>query len=277
MRTGILIQTRMGSTRLPGKVMKTLLNKPVIEHIIDRLKHVNVSTPPIIMTTQNPNDDILAEFCKTKNINCFRGSENNLMDRTLEAAKFYNLDAFVRLGADAPFIDWKIINHLLDIFEHANGAGNPLDYVSNTMERSFPLGLDAEVMTTALLKIIDKKTLALSPEERLVNEENVIPYLHQNRHLFKTHSYTEKFDYSGLRLTLDTPEDFELTRLLYEALYPDKPDFLMEDILNCLESHPDWMTVNANVIPKTGYWTITEQDKLEEGLSRGQLYGKIKK
>ena len=275
MKTGIVIQTRMGSTRLPGKVMKLLCGIPVIEHIINRLGRVKSDIPPIISTTNNPKDDILEHFCKKKNILCFRGSEENLMDRTLRAAESYDLDVFVRLGADAPFVDHGVVNQMLDLFQSAHTTGSPVDYVSNSLERSFPLGLDADVMTTSLLRILKKTTAKLPRKDRLLNEENVTPYLHQHLHDFKILSYKKNFDYSGLRLTLDTPEDFELTRLIYDNLYPQNPDFLLDDILSILRKNPEWAAINAEVTPKTGYWTKTEKHKLNSGLSKGCLYGTI--
>ena len=275
MKTGILIQTRMGSTRLPGKVMKPLCGIPVIEHIIKRLTRVNVDLPPIVSTTTNPGDDLLEDFCRKKGFLCFRGSEENLMNRTLKAAEHYNLDVFVRLGGDAPFVDYQIINHMLSLYRSAGQSGTAVDYVSNSLERSFPLGLDADIMSASLLRQLAEICDRLSPDERYLNEENVTPYLHQHLDTFSTLSYKKDFDYSGLRLTLDTPEDFELTRLIYEVLYPEKPDFVLNDILQVLKTHPDWAAINADMIPTTGYWTETEKNKLMKGLADGKLYGTI--
>ena len=110
---------------------------------------------------------------------------------------------------------------------------------------------------------IDEKIKDLPDEERKLNEINVVPFLHQHPEIFKLYSFTKPFDYTHLRWTLDTPEDFELITKIYEALYPSNPDFVMNDILKLIEQNPDWTQINSKIIPKTGYWTQTEQKRAE--------------
>jgi len=261
MKIGIILLGRMGSTRLPGKVMLELCGKPVLEHIIDRLSKVNAK-PLIVATSTKKQDDLIIELCQRKNIAFFRGSENNVLDRCIKAAKAYKLDAFVRLGADNPFVDWEIINRLLYIFLKEYNNGNHIEYLSNCMQRSFPLGLDVEIMTKDVLLKVEKKIRPLPDDQRKLNEINVIPYIHQNCDQFNTFSYHEDFDHSHLRWTLDTPEDFELIKKVYIELYYKNSEFLMKDILALFEKNPELSHINAEVIPKSGFWTKTEKQKL---------------
>lgn len=265
MKTGIILLARMGSTRLPGKVMHDLCGKPVLEHVIDRLKKVDAD-PLVVATTTKDKDDVIAEFCKCKNTAVFRGSEDNVLDRCIKAAQDFDLDVFVRVGADTPFIDWEIVNSMLNLFFAEYDKENHLEYLSNCMQRSFPLGLDAEIMTKDVLLRVDSETRSLPREQRKLNEINVIPHIHQNLNKFKTLSYHKDFDYSHLRWTLDTPEDYELVKKVYEALYPENPDFLMEDILALLEKNPEWSRINSKVVPRSGYWTETEKERLKKRL-----------
>ena len=262
MKAGIILLARMGSTRLPGKVMLDLCGKPVLEHIIKRLRKVNQAESLIVATTVNDKDNIIAEFCERMNTVVFRGSEENVLDRCIHASEAFNLDVIVRVGADAPFIDWEIIDRMLELFFTEHNKGINLEYLSNCMRRCFPLGLDADIMTRDVLLRIDMETKKLLKDQRKLNEINVIPYIHQNPAKFNILSYHEDFDYSHFRWTLDTPEDYELTKKIYEALYPVKPNFLMEDVLELLEENPEWSLINSKVVPRSGYWTETEKDKL---------------
>ncbi|KPA15169.1 spore coat protein [Candidatus Magnetomorum sp. HK-1] len=266
MKIGTLLLARMGSTRLPGKVMLDLHGKPVLEHIINRLQKVTLSSKLVVATTTNPKDDLIENFCKSKGFLVFRGSENNVLDRCIKACDAYSLDCIVRVGADTPFIDWKVIDSMLDLFLSTYSAENKIEYLSNSLQRSYPLGLDADIMTRNSLLRIDHETKNFSKEERKKNEINVIPYIHENLDKFNTISFHQNFDYSNLRWTLDTTQDFELTQKIYNYLFPFKPDFLMNDILEVLEKNKEWSLINSNVIPRSGYWTKVEKNKLRKKL-----------
>jgi predicted dehydrogenase len=157
---------------------------------------------------------------------------------------------------------------MLSIFIKEHEKGNPLEYMGNGMRRSFPIGLDADIITLEALHRIDRETRDLPKDIRKLNEINVIPYIHQNPGKFKSFSYYKDFDLSHHRWTLDTPEDFELISRIYQSLYPENPDFLMKDILALLEKHPHWCEINSRVIPKSGYWTRGEKLKLEDRIKK---------
>lgn len=266
MKTGIILLARLSSSRLPGKVLMCLCGKPVLEHIILRLKNVKLSKKLIVATTVNKVDDAIEALCRRIGVSCFRGNQDNILERCIQASDAHDLDVIVRVGADTPFIDWEIIDDMLRIFFEEWEKGNHLEYMSNNMERSFPLGLDADVFHKETFLRLVEEIKNLSEKQRKLNENNVIPFVHENLNCFRTYSFKEDYDYSHLRWTLDTPEDFELTTRIYEVLYPNNPHFLMQDILDLLSKHPDWSKINSGVIPVTGYWTETEKNKLHRRL-----------
>jgi len=159
---------------------------------------------------------------------------------------------------------------MLRIFYAKNENGVPYDYVSNSLDRSFPIGLDAGIFSKNTLVRIDEAIKHLSKEERLINENNIIPYLHQNPDYFITHAYKKDGDLSHLRWTLDTQKDFQLIEKIYDALYPAKPNFLMQDILNLLDEYPEWSQINSNVIQLTGYWSKNEKRKIQQRRNKHQ-------
>lgn len=268
MRVGVILLARMSSSRLPGKVLKEVCGKPILEHIINRLKNISMVEHLVLATTVNPNDDVLEKFCNTQDLEYFRGSEDNVLERCIKAAEAFNLDVIIRMGADTPFADWEVINEMMAVFLKEHQKGNRLEYLSNNLKRSYPLGLDADIMTLDCFRRIDIETKGFTKELRKLNEINVVPYVHQNLDKFKTYSFYKDFDYSHLRWTLDTPEDWELTCSIYNALYAKTPDFLMDEILKYIEKHPRLATINSKVIPRSGYWTKTEKDKLEKRIKK---------
>jgi spore coat polysaccharide biosynthesis protein SpsF len=260
MIVGGIVLARMGATRLPGKVLLPLCGRPVLDHIVQRLKQTPLD-PIVVATTVNPSDDAIASAAVKWGIEVFRGDEENILKRTIGAMEEYGLEAALRLGADSPLVDPGIICHMYELFlEHG------VEYISNSLDRSYPLGIDAEIMTLSLLRKLESIIKKLPTIERLSNESNVVPYLHQHLDEFNTFSMTADFDYSHLRWTLDTPQDFELINKIYESLYHEDAFFSWEKALHLIKENPDWSLINHDVQPKTGYWTITEQEKLKKRL-----------
>ena len=269
MNIGVVLLARMGSSRLPGKVLLDLCGEPVLGRIVERLRRVEGARGGLIVaTTMREKDEQIAAYChRVPDVNVYRGEEENVLRRCLQVCREFHLDAMVRLGADNPLVDWRLINEMLDIFTREREHGNPLDYVSNSLDRSYPLGLDAEIITRDALKKVEYYCNTLPQEERATHEANVIPHIHQHPELFHVYSHKAGFDYSFHRWTMDTPEDYELIRRIYEALYPIKPDFVMEDVLALLGKHPDWVGLNGGVMPRTGFWTVKEKERLQRLLS----------
>jgi len=243
MKTVIIIQARMGSSRLPGKVLKPVLGKPLLEYQWERLKSVRGADQIVVATTTSSADDQIVEFCRTRGIDCFRGSEADVLSRYYEAATTYDADIVVRVTSDCPLIDPDVIDAAISRFgEYGDEQCN---YLSNTLERTFPRGLDVEVMAYDALEAAHKVA------RQLPEREHVTPYIYTHPHIFRLKQLTADSDMSRHRWTVDTEKDFELVKMMLEALYPVTPGFRLEDCLDLLERHPDWADINTDIAQKT--------------------------
>ncbi len=232
----------MGSTRLPGKATKEVLGRPLLAYLIERLKRVKGSSTIILATTTKAADNVLINYASGMEIDSFRGSEDNVLERFYLAAKARHLDVIVRVTADCPLVDPAVIDQVIATFvEHYP----QIDYVSNTLERSYPRGMDVEVFS---FKALERAYREASHVDEL---EHVTPYLYRHPDIFKLKSVKLDSDESKHRWTVDTGEDFELIRLLIEALYPKNPQFTLADLLKVMKSHPEWEQINAHIRQKT--------------------------
>ena len=236
-----IVQARMSSTRLPRKVMATICGKPVLLHIIDRLKECKLLDDIVIATTVNNIDDIIFNAVKNydKSIGLFRGSEENVLERYYLAAKKFNVDVVVRVTSDDPLIDPTVVDDLISEF-----LMNSCDYVSNSLNRTFPLGLDAEVFSFDALERAHQN--ASQDYER----EHVTPYIIENPDKFKLLNVSNDIDLSHLRWTLDTKEDFEFIDAVYQRIYPEKQMFFMDDVLDLLDKEPGLIDINKHIEQK---------------------------
>ncbi|MDB6081698.1 MAG: spsF [Chlamydiia bacterium] len=239
MRVEIFVQARMGSTRLPGKVLVKAAGKTLLEHLCERLQRVKEADSFSILTTTNAKDDVLEEFCKKNDLSCYRGPEDDVLTRFYQVAEKRRPDAIVRITADCPLIDPQIIDQV--ILEYKNGS---YDYVSNSLERTYPRGMDVEIFSYKTLQ--DTSTMAQSDEER----EHVTLYMYRHPELFSLYNVSQKENSSQYRLTVDTTEDFQLIKLLLERLYPEKPNFSLQNIVDTLKRHPEWAKINAHIQQK---------------------------
>lgn len=236
-----IVQARVGSTRLPGKVLKKICEKTVLEHDVDRLKQVKNIDEIIIATTELERDDSIVEECKRLNVNYFRGSEENVLSRYYYAAKENNADVVVRVTSDCPLIDPEVSSRIIDFYFKNR---EKYDYVSNTIDRTYPRGLDTEVFSfKALERAFKEATL-----ER--DKEHVTPYIWDNPEKFRLAQYKNDLDYSYLRWTLDTKEDYELINEIYKELYDGKNKFYLDDILKLLERKPELKKINQHIKQK---------------------------
>ena len=236
-----IIQARMNSTRLPNKVLTKVQEIPILEHIINRVRLSKIDEI-IVATTEDNSDDAIEKFCLNKNIQFFRGDENNVLKRFYDCAKIYKGDIIVRITADDPFKDPKIINRAINLLE--NGA---FDYVSNTIVPTFPEGIDIEVFTFTSL---EKAYLNAS----LISEkEHVTPYIWKNPDKFRIDNFKHHMNLSNLRWTLDTKQDLEFTIEIYNRLYNKNKLFYMEDILDLLKKEPTLLTINQGYTRNLGY------------------------
>ncbi|MCF6465226.1 cytidylyltransferase domain-containing protein [Clostridium sp. Cult2] len=241
MKTVCIIQARMGSTRLPGKVMLDLCGKTVLWHVIERVKRVKNIDEIVIATTTGKKDDVIVEEVLKYGAKVFRGSEEDVLSRYYYAAKENKADVVVRLTSDCPLIDPEVTNDVIDFYLNNN---NNLDYVSNTLERTFPRGLDTEVFSfEALEKAFNEATLQR-------DKEHVTPYIWDNPNKFSLGNYKNNVNYSHLRWTLDTEEDYELISRVYKELFNNEHTFYFREIIELVERKPELHNINATIKQK---------------------------
>ena len=234
----IIIQARMGSERLPGKVLRAIDGKTLLDILIDRLLLVKNASKVIVATTKNPKDDVLELKCRERNIPCFRGSEENVLERYLLAADFFSVNTLVRVTADCPLIDPRIIDRTISSYFE-----NPCDYASNSLQRTYPRGMDVEVFSYSALK----RSAPLASKEE---QEHVTLFIYRHPELFRLLSVTQKENSSSHRWTVDTEEDFQLVSKLYLAVSKEHPHFSLEDLLQVCQKHPEWKQINAHIEQK---------------------------
>ncbi|WP_196008126.1 cytidylyltransferase domain-containing protein [Clostridium tyrobutyricum] len=237
-----IVQARIGSTRLPAKVLKKICGKTVLEHDIDRLKRVKNIDNIVIATTTLERDNIIIEEAKRLNVSYFRGSEEDVLSRYYYAAIENKADVIVRVTSDCPLIDSEVTEKIIQYYLDNN---TKYDYVSNTIDRTYPRGLDTEVFS---FKALEK---AFNEAESLRDKEHVTPYIWDNPRIFRLAQYKNKVKYSHLRWTLDTKEDFQLISGIYDKLYSKKENkFNMNDILNLYKKYPELLKINENIKQK---------------------------
>ena len=242
MSTAIIVQARMTSTRLPGKVLRPVAGRPLLSYQLERLRCVTQADRIIIATTINSTDDPIVEFCAAEGVDYTRGSEHNVLSRYFEAAARFNATTIVRVTSDCPLIDPPLIDSAIDAY--IDNAGS-YDYISNMIEPSWPYGMAVEVFS---VRALAEANVEAKEEAEL---EHVTPFIYWRPGRYRIKSLTMAPDLSHHRWTVDTPEDFELVRRILEALYPSNPGFGMADVLALLAEHPDWEAINRHIAQKT--------------------------
>ena len=233
-----IVQARMTSTRLPGKVLLPILGIPMLTLQLERMRRASSMDGIVIATTVNAADDPIIELCNQQNIAYFRGSEQDVLSRYAETAHAFGIDVVVRITSDCPLIEPALIDRAVGVFLQAHGE---LDYVSNSLQPSYPYGLAVEVFSRQALDQAHR--LAAQQEER----EHVTPYIYWRPGQFRIKSLTHNENLSHHRWTVDTPEDFELVSKIYGALYPQNPNFDMNQTLQLLDKYPEWMHINRHI------------------------------
>ena len=238
MRIVATIEARMTSTRLPGKVMLQVLGKPMLHYLVERLKKVPSIDEIILATTVNSDDDILVEFAKEENIKYFRGSEEDVMLRVVEAADSVGADIVVEITGDCPIIDPQIVEQTILMY-----MANNADYVSNGHVRSFPDGMDTQVFALDVLK----KSLSMTNE--LLDHEHVTLHIRDNPQLFTKINFVAppELDWPELGLTLDEQHDYNLLKIIIEHFSQENILFSCLDVVQFLKSRPNLVAINNNV------------------------------
>lgn len=236
LRVAAIVQARRGSMRLPDKVFLDLAGKPLLEHVVLRLQPSSTLDDIIIATTISTKDDFIELWAINNNIKFFRGSEENVLERFYQAAKKFKVDIIVRITADDPFKDYRLIDEAVRLL-----IDNKLDFVCNNSPVSFPEGLDVEVMTfEALEKSYEN---AITDFEK----EHVTQFIHKNNNNFNVYNIQNDKDLSSYRWTLDTIEDYEFTKIIYSELYKEGKLFLKEEMYSLLENKPSISELNSKV------------------------------
>ena len=234
-----IIQARMGSTRLPGKVLKELAGQPMLARVVDRTRRAETLDAAVVATTTQPADDAIVHLCKTQNWLYFRGSEEDVLDRYYQAALAFKADIIVRITSDCPLIEPEVIDRIVNEFLSYYPE---VDYVSNTLVHTFPRGLDVEVMSFEALE------KAWQEDDNPAWREHVTLYMHRHPEKFKIRNVTNDMDYSYMRWTVDTIEDLTFVRKIYDYFQNDT--FSWRDVLDLLKVHPEWLEINRRVQQK---------------------------
>lgn len=238
----LVVQARLGSTRLPGKVLRPLLGKPLVHYLIERLRRVQSVQGIVIATTTNAEDDQLVDFCNKEGLHVVRGAVDDVLSRYILASDAFGLDVVVRITADCPLIDPDLIEKGLALFRQHS---NTLDYLSICHNRTYPLGMDFEIIQVKSLR--KAYLLAKDPAEK----EHVTPYIWRHPEQFQLANMQQKEHQAEYRLTVDTLEDFMLVERIYKTLYPQNPEFGRKEIVALLKKHPDWLLLNAHIQQKS--------------------------
>jgi len=282
-----IIQARMSSSRLPGKVMQDIAGQPMLQHVIDRARRATLIDQVVLATTTDLTDDVLEQFCRKYKLPCFRGSLPDVLDRFYQAAAQFQADVIIRLTADCPLLDPNLIDLTILTFlgqtlprtnydfadlSTTNSTGtNSFDFCTNRLpppwQRTLPIGLDVEVCSFTALE------RAWRFADQLYQREHVMPYLYEgiafptvdlpvNMEWYIQQNTTPRGfrvallnhipDYGGLRLTVDTPADLEFVRQVYRQ-FDGQTDFTWQEVLALLDKNPQLASINADVQHKSAF------------------------
>jgi spore coat polysaccharide biosynthesis protein SpsF len=247
-----IIQARTGSSRLPGKILMKAAGKTLLEHMIERISNSKKLDKIVIATTTKKTDDVIVAIADKLKIGCFRGSEDDVLDRYYNASEKYGADTVVRLCSDCPLLDGNIIDTVLEDY-FAGGY----DYASNLvpLPRTYPDGLSVEVFSSELLT--ETQFNAKKPSER----EHVTFYMWGQPEKYKIHRTEYKTDMSKYRFNIDYHEDYLLLEKIFEHFYPKNKNFLFEDVIKWLEENPEIFKLNGMIEPNLGWLKSLEEDK----------------
>ena len=237
MSVNAIIQARCGSTRFPNKVFALIDGKPLLWHVVNRLKYASKIDDIIVATTVSDKDDKIEEWCKENNVHCFRGSEDNVLNRYYSASEAFPSDYVVRITADDPFKEPKVIDAVITkLIEEG------YDHVTNNLPPSFPEGLDCEAFKKSALDRSEKEA------ETAFEREHVTQYIYHHPEIFKIGNVSNPENLSYLRWTVDKDVDFEMVKAVYAHRNPaNKGILLMDEILEILKANPEIEKINSEV------------------------------
>ncbi|HTM17606.1 MAG TPA: glycosyltransferase family protein [Terracidiphilus sp.] len=233
-----IIQARMRSTRLPGKVLADLGGASALARVVNRTRRSSLVTQVVVATSTILADEAIVNECASLDVPCFRGSEDDVLDRYYQAARYYAAESVVRITADCPVLDPGLLDELISAF-----LNTACDYGSNALPPRYPRGLGAEIFTGEAL------SRAWQNANQAYQRVHVTPYFYQNTHLFRLLCVVGKTDHSHHRWTLDTAEDLALIRSIYSR-FQNRDDFSWEEVLELVEREPQLSKINCHVLQK---------------------------
>lgn len=257
-----IIQARIGSTRLPGKVLKPLAGHPMLWHVVRRVRATLGLSEVVVATPESSENDPIRAFCAREGIAVFSGSEDDVLDRYYRAALAFSADPVVRVTSDCPVVDPTLIEQLLVLF-----ADGGFDYAGISIGgaakaagvNGYPSGLDAECFTFAALERAWREA-TLQPER-----EHVTPYIWSHKDRFRTGAHMPAQDWTDMRLSVDQLEDFAVVEAIYEALYEEGGRaFDFEDVARFLAAHPDVAELNRRFIGKEKYRDLWDASVIKD-------------
>lgn len=239
MNIAAIIQARLGSSRLPKKILKDISDVPMLKYLIRRINKSKYISSIVVATTNSKNDDELVRWLKNENIEYFRGSEDDVLNRFFHCATDFKAEIIVRITSDDPFKDPSVIDRAIEIFLESK----KYDYVSNTIETSFPEGIDVEVFSYEALKKANKYA------HTSYDREHVTPFIIENTNIFNNKNFFHTEDLSNFRLTVDHFEDFELAKKI-SSHFSNEPlvDFIT--IVDFLRKNPKIANINSKIKPR---------------------------
>lgn len=241
-RTAVaIIEARMKSTRLPGKVLRPIMGRPMLGLLVERLQQARHLDQIVVATTDSAADDPIEALAGKLGVGCHRGSEEDVLDRVLTAARRFEADIVVEVTGDCPLIEAGKIDEMLASYEHMD-----VDFMANRLDGTYPPGLGLRIFSRDVLEKIDRLT------QDPVDREHVTLYVWEHPDIFSIYHFQNNLDrrYWDIRLTVDTAEDFAFIAAIFEALYPVDPGFGVYDIVELLELRPELLEINRHVRQK---------------------------
>lgn len=237
-----IIQARQSSSRLPNKVLKNICNKPMIVHLLERVRESKNIDKIVLATSVENSDDLLAKVCLDHGFDVYRGSLDDVLERYYNAAQLYRASDIIRITGDCPLVCPKLIDEMITFYSSKN-----IDYLGNSIDATYPDGLDVEIFSYESLKTM--RIEATRKSER----EHVTSYIHNNPSMFNTCEYKGEIDLSHMRWTVDEQEDFDFVNKIYSNLYPIKKNFSTEDVLRYIKDNPNISDINGHLNRNESY------------------------
>jgi len=247
-KISVLIQARIGSKRFPAKVLEKIGKKPLLWYVINRVKQVKGVEQIILTTTRKKEDRVLEKIARKSSILFFAGCTNDVLNRFYQCSKIFHADPIIRITGDCPLIDSKLIENCLNFYKKHN-----YDYVTNTLEPTFPDGLDVEIFSFNSLKKAAKYTKSKS------EREHVTPYIRNNKK-FKRYNFVHKKNYSKFRWSVDEKKDLKFVKKVYSFMKP-KTVFYMNDIIVLISKNPRLLEINSGILRNQGHLDYLKHDK----------------